>query len=353
MRSRRRRGRSSDDGRTDDAGRRWRCWWCRRQPLFSRSFRFIRARTALATDGSSNTITLDASASGNYKGCTISILSGSGAGQSRNIEAYDIGTQVATVHLDWDETPDSSSVYQITAGYSVWDEDVVNAHQEYAESAGSQLYLAKSYAQGANTESSIAAASAGPVLVTSLTTTGGTTTRLNDTVGLAGADVNQYLGCRLRTHGGDNEALRRYIVASGDGYVQVFPPLPVAVLTGWIYSIYASAPVPIVEYPMKVWMSDDDAAGTPADRYTIQFYRGMTPITNGADITSPIITVFDGAGADLIDAEALTQIGTKGAFKYVAEGAERTADGVQYMIEVTATIDGAARTWRQPVSRDS
>lgn len=211
-------------------------------------------RTQTAVGGGASTITLDGGAAGDanaYNNCTISILGGSGIGQSRNIEAYDFATQIVTVHLPWDTTPDATSIYQITAGYSVWDEDVLNAHVE-ADSAGEALQAAKDSSASADTSATAALASAGSVLLSGLTTAGGTTTRLNDTVNLAGAFTDQYKGCRLKAHGGDNEAIMRYIIASGDGYIEVFPPLPVAVLTGWFFTIYASAPIAEVVLGMDI-----------------------------------------------------------------------------------------------------
>ena len=48
-----------------------------------------------------------------YSGLTISITAGTGNGQSRTISSY-VGTQVATVSVNWGTNPDSTSQYSIT-----------------------------------------------------------------------------------------------------------------------------------------------------------------------------------------------------------------------------------------------
>jgi len=93
-------------------------------------------RTATAQAGSSLSITLDASASAtddlyNYNG--IRILSGTGAGQSRQITDYNGTSKVATVGLAWAVNPASDSVFEIkelgidaatvaSVADAVWDE---------------------------------------------------------------------------------------------------------------------------------------------------------------------------------------------------------------------------------------
>jgi hypothetical protein len=68
-----------------------------------------------ATAGTSSTITLDASApavTSELKGQTITIISGTGVGQSRLIATYTSG-RVATVSPAWTTTPDNTSVYVV------------------------------------------------------------------------------------------------------------------------------------------------------------------------------------------------------------------------------------------------
>jgi len=93
-------------------------------------------RNATAQAGSSASITLDASASATddlYRYQTIRILSGTGAGQARQITAYVGSTKVASVAPNWAVNPSSDSVFVIkdlgidaatvaTIADAVWDE---------------------------------------------------------------------------------------------------------------------------------------------------------------------------------------------------------------------------------------
>lgn len=102
-------------------------------------------------------------------------------------------------------------------------------------------------------------------------------------------------------------------------------------------------------YQAKVWMQDDNANSN--DRYVVSWYRNGVQVTSG--ITSPTIQVIAAAtGSDLVASTSMTQIGSTGAYRY-SEGTNRIADGAAYLIVVTATIDGATRTWYQPMGRDS
>lgn len=104
-------------------------------------------------------------------------------------------------------------------------------------------------------------------------------------------------------------------------------------------------------YQMKVWLIDDDGGTT--DRYLVAFFKNGMPL-GAASISNPQIQVFKAAdGSDLVAAAAMAQIGSQDAYKYDATGAARIADGAGYIAKVTAVIDGATRTWLQPVGRDS
>jgi len=72
--------------------------------------------TGTAQSGASSTITLQASASSitdAFEHTYIYIISGTGAGQSREITAYNGTTKVATVTPNWGVNPDNTSVYRI------------------------------------------------------------------------------------------------------------------------------------------------------------------------------------------------------------------------------------------------
>lgn len=70
--------------------------------------------TGTASAGGSSTITLASGSDGRddyYVGAEITIVSGTGAGQTRRISDYVGSTLVATVGSAWTTTPDSTSVY--------------------------------------------------------------------------------------------------------------------------------------------------------------------------------------------------------------------------------------------------
>lgn len=106
-------------------------------------------------------------------------------------------------------------------------------------------------------------------------------------------------------------------------------------------------------YGARVWMIDDNAAGTPADRYVVAFLKNGQPLTAG--ITSPQIRVVLAAdGSDLFTGQTLTDFGGSiGYYRFNATAGNRSASGAAYLAIITATIDGATRTIVQPVGRDS
>lgn len=101
-------------------------------------------------------------------------------------------------------------------------------------------------------------------------------------------------------------------------------------------------------YSAKVWVIKD---GTSADRYAVRWYKNLVPITSG--ITSPTIQVIKASdGTDLIGSTALTEIGSTHRFKRDETTNKMTA-GQMYFAVVSATIDGATRTFEQQVGRDA
>ena len=106
-------------------------------------------------------------------------------------------------------------------------------------------------------------------------------------------------------------------------------------------------------YQAKVWLQDDDLATTPADRYVVCWYKNGEPVVAG--ITTPLIQVIKGSdGTDLVASQAMAQIGTTGLYGYSeTTAAKRIVDGATYIAKATATIGGSARTWYQPVGRDT
>ncbi|MDB5057285.1 MAG: 15, gp15 [Chloroflexi bacterium] len=76
------------------------------------------AAAGLAQAGGANTITLAAGAIATdnyYRGATVEIFSGTGAGQARIITSYVGATKVATLGRNWAVQPDNTSVYAVRA----------------------------------------------------------------------------------------------------------------------------------------------------------------------------------------------------------------------------------------------
>ena len=99
----------------------------------------------------------------------------------------------------------------------------------------------------------------------------------------------------------------------------------------------------------KITVTDDNAGSE--DLYIVVFYKNSQPYVSG--VTSPTLRVYDALGSNLIATTALTQIGATGTYKYTATGGERIVAGTAYVALASATVDGVAASWYQPVSRDS
>lgn len=94
--------------------------WTARQ-VGKASFTFLghTKEKGTATAGAASTITLSASATQTddlYNGQSISIIAGTGAGQTRTISDYVGATRIATVSSSWTTNPNSTSVYSIDNG---------------------------------------------------------------------------------------------------------------------------------------------------------------------------------------------------------------------------------------------
>lgn len=75
--------------------------------------------TGTAQAGAAGTIQLAAATSfadDILKGATVSIIAGTGAGQSRAITAWTSATDTATISPNWDVNPDSTSIYNVYPG---------------------------------------------------------------------------------------------------------------------------------------------------------------------------------------------------------------------------------------------
>lgn len=102
-------------------------------------------------------------------------------------------------------------------------------------------------------------------------------------------------------------------------------------------------------YTAKIDLARDNA--NTRDEYTVTWFKNGIRVTSG--ITSPTIQVVKRAdGTDLIASTAMTQIGSTGSYKY-DEATNRITVGEAAVVLVGATIDGSAREYSMPVSRDS
>jgi len=103
-------------------------------------------------------------------------------------------------------------------------------------------------------------------------------------------------------------------------------------------------------YTAKVLLLDDNA-GT-VDRYVVSWFKNGSVVLSG--VTSPTIHVVKVSdGTDLVPVTAMTEVGSLSRFRYDASASERIAAGSAYLAIASATIGGAARSWDQPVGRDS
>lgn len=94
-----------------------------------------------------------------------------------------------------------------------------------------------------------------------------------------------------------------------------------------------------------------DAANS-RDEYTVSWFKNGVVLDSG--ITSPEIQVIKRAdGTNLISANAMTQIGSTGSYKYDASGGQVASAGEAIVIVVTASIDGNTRLHRKIIGRDS
>ncbi|MCZ6602491.1 MAG: hypothetical protein O6952_05750 [Planctomycetota bacterium] len=104
-------------------------------------------------------------------------------------------------------------------------------------------------------------------------------------------------------------------------------------------------------YQLKVGVIDDDAAGTPTDRYTVAFHEDSERFASGVSAVS--IEIRDSTDDSVLVASvAMVQIAATGIFRH-EETANRMVDGAHYYALVTFTIAGVVKTWPQWIGRDS
>lgn len=88
------------------------------------------------------------------------------------------------------------------------------------------------------------------------------------------------------------------------------------------------------------------------DEYTVTFFKNGIRITSG--VTSPTIQVVKRSdGTNLIASTSITEIGSTESFKYDATSTARQTAGESYLVLISATIDGATRTFSKLLGRDA
>jgi hypothetical protein len=124
-------------------------------------------------------------------------------------------------------------------------------------------------------------------------------------------------------------------------------------LDSYIGGLVVSVPKRV--FQAKVTLIDDDVASV--DRYVATFFadgKGLVARSDGADGVSDVkLKVIKASdGSTLVAESAMTKIAT-GIYKLDVTGTSRISDGAGYIAILTATTEGDAMTWYQPVGRDS
>ncbi len=87
----------------------------------------VTSGTAQAGASSSITLAAGESAVDNYfNRAIVTIIGGTGVGQSRIINAYTGSSKLAAVHVNWRTAPDATSVYIIVPSYELTDDDIAD-----------------------------------------------------------------------------------------------------------------------------------------------------------------------------------------------------------------------------------
>jgi hypothetical protein len=102
----------------------------------------------VAQAGASTTITLASTASASnsvYVGAIVTILAGTGSGQTKEITAYNGSTKVATVDSAWSVNPDTTSVYAVIPTASGVGNNPANQDVNVVTWAGGQVTFGTNY----------------------------------------------------------------------------------------------------------------------------------------------------------------------------------------------------------------
>jgi hypothetical protein len=117
-----------------------------------------------------------------------------------------------------------------------------------------------------------------------------------------------------------------------------------------VFSIGELADIPVSDIGGSVYdAAHDFSRGDSTDQHRVLWYKNGAKQTT---VTSPTLSVKDDAGNVLFAPTAMTDLGS-GDLRYDATGAERMTIGLSYKALLSATIDGATRTYDVPISRDA
>lgn len=368
-----------------------------------------------AQAGGATSITLASGASATnayYYHQLVQIVSGTGAGQVRQIIGYIGSTKVASVNYAWQTNPDNTSVYRLLADHVPFcDAGGVTWAYNHAGSAIATITATNALATligtpaGADVSTDIAAIKGETASILADTGTDGVLI----SIGTAAGQLSVTTGVVLaRDHEGDEIAkatnlatlisrVGSFTATGANTVLGMFKALLSKVATlpsdvggtfdpatdsteairdrgdaAWTTGTTPPTAAAIADAVLDEAVSDHTTAGTTGaqlasiyaaqidfaddednskDEYSVQWFKNGAPVTSG--ITSPTIQVIKRAdGTDLVASSAMTQIGSTGAYKY-DETTNRVTSGEAVLVQVQATIDGSARTWRKLVSRDT
>lgn len=271
-----------------------------------------------ATAGAAGSITLSATApplvDDLIVGCIIRTTGGTGGAggsgslgnQARVITDYAASTRVVTVSPNWETNPSSDTTYEVLL--------TDNALIRYSDLQTVRGAVLNALVSG-RIDSSVGAMAANVLTATAINADAITAAKVADgTIDAATFAAGAINAAAIADNAIDDAA----VAADMDGY------------------------------SAKVWMNKQ---GSTADKYGVVWFKNGQPILSG--VTSPTIQVIKSSdGSNLIASTAMTEVGTLHIFKK-EETTNKTTAGDMYWVKVQATIDGATRTWLQPVPRDS
>ena len=115
---------------------------------------------------------------------------------------------------------------------------------------------------------------------------------------------------------------------------------------------YLDGPDPLLTDDYFAALKFTKDAGGAADRYVASWFKNDDPASPAASPAPTIRVVKASDGTDLIASTNMTQSGSTGSY-YYNETTNLALAGQNYLMVVTATINGVSRTWKHTIGRDS